>query len=145
MSRNKILYIAIFALFISCFEANAQAVNEEFLPKELKTTFHEGYGHATEVQWRIHKGNYIVLFSDSGRPAYVVYDSTGWRKEQGKLVTQEIYPAAISHYLKKMKSKQEAEVYKVSIDRDSSVVWKATTKNDTIVFDLNGNYLETQK
>ena len=140
---KKLMMPALVVLVISS-SACAQKLDASKVPAVVKQSFSKQYAGAT-AKWELEDGHYEAGFKHNGTEMSVLYDANGNMKESEVEIKVAELPANVltyinAHYAVK-KIKEAAKI----TDAKGIVKYEAEVGGNDLIFDANGNFLESVK
>ena len=137
----------VFGVFVgSLFSGTLMAQKSISVPEVVKKSFTQKFPQASHVIWEKENGNYEANWGGkSNEDNTAMYTPSGTFIEIGRAISVNDLPSSATDYLKKTyKNVSISEASKIT-DAKGKVTYEAEVKGKDVVFDENGNFVNTEK
>ena len=143
---KKIMLAAFVSISCSSLFAQKNAVKENEVPNDVKTSFHRDFPTAANVVWEKEGGSFEAVFTIDADKMSAEYTKKGYRKELEKQIDlKDLPPAAVEYIKKNVAGAKLMEASKTVTDK-AVVTYEARIMTDgkfkELIFDANGKYLK---
>ena len=144
--KKIIVSCAIAGTILLSTDLMAQSIKSSIVPRAVTSALNQKYPKTTKVTWEKEKGNYEANWGGkSGEDMSVQFSPDGVFVEQVKAIPVSQLPSGVAKYVKShYKRAKITEAGKVT-DARGETKYEAEIKGKDVLFDKDGNFLESEK